>query len=104
MQVIGSLPVSWLWRRIAAFGCTLASLTIVVQATIGDEASPQTHPLMPGLRSLQLHDTEWPCTLHDNLASGFSPLVCGMTKRPRVWAQVELEGRADWIYRLVLQH
>lgn len=56
-----------------------------------------THPLMPGVRCAGLWDTNWPRTLHDEQITGFSPLVCGMEKAPRVWATVEVGGELNWV-------
>ena len=47
---------------------------------------PTTHSLMPGVRSADLHDANWPRAMHDRLATGFSPLICNMSESPHVIA------------------
>jgi len=52
---------------------------------------------MPGVRSGELWNVDWPRTLHDKQITGFSPLTCGMKAAPRVWATVEVGGEANWV-------
>ena len=54
---------------------------------------PDTHPLMPGIRSPEVWNANWPRTLHDKLATGFSPLVCNMQHAPREWGEVRIPGQ-----------
>ncbi len=56
-----------------------------------------SHPLMPGIRNPDLNNPDWPRTHHDKLATGFSPLVCGMKSAPTEWAAVTLPGQLDWL-------
>ena len=60
-------------------------------------AAPLTHPLMPGVRSAELWNEDWPRTLHDKQITGFSPLVCGMKSAPRIWATLDVGGEANWL-------
>ena len=61
---------------------------------------PLVHPLMPGVRCAELWNPNWPRTLHDEQITGFSPLVCGMEKAPRVWATVEVGGELNWVRKV----
>lgn len=63
---------------------------------------PDTHPLLPGIRSPEVWNTNWPRTLHDKLATGFSPLVCDMKQAPQVWGEVPIPGQLDWVQVLSL--
>lgn len=60
-------------------------------------SSPNTHPLMPGVRTSELWNTDWPRTLHDKLATGFSPLVCGLSEAPQVLETIEFGGEVNWL-------
>jgi len=51
----------------------------------GKDAPRLTHPLLPGVRSAEVWNRDWPRTLHDKQITGFSPLVCGMKSAPHVW-------------------
>ena len=71
-------------------------------AASADQASPAldthlVHPLMPGVRSDEIWNRDWPRTLHDKQITGFSPLVCGMKEAPRVWATVDVGGELGWV-------
>ena len=63
------------------------------------ETSPArlTHPLLPGVRSAELWNADWPRTLHDKQLTGFSPLTCGMQTAPRVWATLDVGGEVHWL-------
>ena len=54
----------------------------------------ETHPLMPGIRSAGVRDPNWSRPWHDKLATGFSPLVCGMKTAPVVWATIPITPQA----------
>lgn len=54
------------------------------------------HPLLPGVRSETILQTDWPVTFHDLLLTGFSPLKCNMDSTPRVWSEFQLGGKARW--------
>ncbi len=56
-----------------------------------------THPLMPGIRSLEINNTDWPRTLHDKQLTGFSPLSLGMADEPVIWHSVDVPGAYHWI-------
>jgi hypothetical protein len=43
---------------------------------------------MPGIRSAGVRDPDWSRPWHDKLATGFSPLVCGMKTAPVVWSSI----------------
>ena len=61
------------------------------------EASNLTHPLLPGVRSAEVWNEDWPRTLHDKQITGFSPLVLGMQSAPRIWATLNVGGEANWL-------
>ena len=61
-----------------------------------ENTAPLTHPLLPGVRSPELWNTDWPRTLHDKQLTGFSPLTCGMKTAPQVWATLNVGGEAHW--------
>lgn len=52
------------------------------------------HPLLPGVRSAEVWNAEWPGTMHDKLLTGFSPLNCGMRESPQLWATIHTGGEA----------
>ncbi len=56
-----------------------------------------THPLLPGIRSNEVNNPEWPRTLHDAQLTGFSPLTCGMTQAPKMWSSVRFGGKLNWL-------
>lgn len=67
-------------------------------AAPGPAARPRlTHPLMPGVRCTELWNRDWPRTLHDKQLTGFSPLVCGMKRAPKVWASLDTGGELRWV-------
>ena len=84
-----------LWSLLAALvscsGTAISShgQTLIERAT--------THPLMPGVRSVDLHDSNWPRAMHDRLATGFSPLVCNMSEAPHVIAEITAKGSLNGI-------
>ena len=55
------------------------------------------HPLMPGVRSVEINNPHWPRTLHDGQLTGFSPLVLGMSDAPDVWHSIKVAGEYQWI-------
>ncbi len=61
-----------------------------------DNVSNQGHPLLPGVRSPEVWNKQWPSVLHDKLLTGFSPLKCGMKQAPRVWATIHPGGKAAY--------
>lgn len=67
------------------------------QAAEVEHAKRDTHPLMPGIRSTEMWNRDWPRTHHDKLATGFSPLVCGMTAAPAEWASIPVPGQVGWM-------
>lgn len=67
------------------------------QTQAENTTTPLTHPLMPGVRSSELWNTDWPRTLHDKQLSGFSPLTCGMETAPQVWATLNVGGEVHWL-------
>ena len=58
------------------------------------------HRLLPGLRSKTLNQRDWPRTLHDDMASGFSPLCRGADGPPTRWADVDLGGGTPASFRI----
>ncbi len=66
-----------------------------VSAERSEESS--THPLMPGIRTPDIQHPGWPRTLHDSLATGFSPLSGGMDKAPGLWKDISLGGELHWV-------
>jgi len=61
------------------------------------EEQRDTHPLLPGVRSKELWNKDWPRVLHDKQLTGFSPLNCGMAEAPEVWSSIETGGDLQWI-------
>ena len=57
---------------------------------------PDRHPLLPGVRSTEVWNPDWPRVLHDKQITGFSPLTCGMVSAPSVWSTVEVGGQLSW--------
>ena len=74
-------------RRLAWAG---AAALLVALARCSGAAEPlpaDAHPLLPGVRDPRVNDPNWRRGLHDELATGFSPLSCGMRTAPQVaWA------------------
>src|SRR6185295_8918916 len=66
-------------------------------AVHNDEQAEGGHFLMPGIQASELSDVDWPRAFHDRLATGFSPLTCGMRKRPIKWSQIDIGGLASWV-------
>jgi len=62
---------------------------------LAGEDQPAEHPLLPGVRSPEVWDKQWPSAMHDKLLTGFSPLTCGMPTAPRVWATIHPGGLAN---------
>jgi FG-GAP-like repeat len=60
------------------------------------------HPLLPGIRSVETHNPDWPRICHDKIATGFSPLVCGMAAAPIGWSKLEIPGRLEWVRALTV--
>jgi hypothetical protein len=73
-----------------------AMLWFVSEAAVASAQMPSrnssSHPLMPGVRSSDLYDPNWPRAMHDRLATGFSPLACNMTEAPRISAEIPTAG------------
>ena len=67
------------------------------------ENKQHTHPLLPGVRSGEVWNKDWPRVLHDKQLTGFSPLQCGMADPPNVWATVETGGDLQWSEKVKLQ-
>lgn len=81
--------------------CLYLSWLLMAAATRAAEVEPAehvTHPLMPGIRSTEMWNRDWPRTHHDKLATGFSPLVCGMKAAPKEWSTIEMPGQARWLW------
>lgn len=55
------------------------------------------HRLLPGIRAAELQDPNWPRVFHDQLATAFSPLSCGMKAAPREWATIKVGGMVRWV-------
>jgi len=60
-----------------------------------------SHPLLPGIRSRELHNRDWPRTLHDGQITGFSPLKCNMSDSPDIWSSIEIGGEIGWIEQVI---
>jgi len=75
------------------------TLLLVAALPLASSASPpsDSHPLMPGIRSAELWNANWPRALHDKLATGFSPLICGMKESPRIWGEFAIAGQLHWL-------
>jgi hypothetical protein len=86
--------------RQAARFCCAGLLLVAIRPSCWGGEPPTTHPLLPGLRSPDLQNPAWPRTLHDNMATGFSPLACGMNEAPQVWCMWDFGGTADWLHVL----
>src|SRR5258708_40375563 len=71
----------------------LAVCCAMAWTAIGEENRSE-HPLLPGVRSAEVWNPEWPSTMHDKLLTGFSPLNCGMRESPRLWATIHTGGEA----------
>lgn len=80
--------------RIMCRGSLLAQFFVVAFAVGGAERRGE-HPLLPGVRSAEVWNPEWPGTMHDKLLTGFSPLNCGMRESPRLWATIPTGGEAS---------
>ena len=78
--------------------CLFIATVIVRAATTHAEerhaSGSETHPLMPGIRSAGVRDPNWSRPWHDKLATGFSPLVCGMKTAPAVWTTIPIMPQA----------
>jgi len=75
-------------------GTPLWCLLLVCWISARAAEKPPEHPLLPGVRSPEVWNNQWPGTLHDKLLSGFSPLECGMKKAPKVLATIHPGGQA----------
>lgn len=60
-------------------------------------SQPLTHPLLPGIRSSELSNEDWPRVYHDKQLTAFSPLTLGMTKAPATWTTMEVGGEVNWV-------
>ncbi|MBM4075522.1 MAG: hypothetical protein FJ267_07750, partial [Planctomycetes bacterium] len=56
--------------------------------------------MLPSIRSKSVWDTNWPRTLHDGLATGFSPLPCNMKTAPGIFSEIPTTGSLNWVYPL----
>ena len=63
---------------------------------MADCPPPDTHPLLPGIRTPEVWNRDWPRSLHDKQITGFSPLTCGMTQAPSLWAALDVGGEMSW--------
>lgn len=76
----------------------MAALAALACSARSDGPQPTaTHPLVPGLRSDDLNDTDWARPFHDRVGSGFSPLTCGITAAPKAWSVIESPGQLRWL-------
>ena len=71
--------------------CLLLHVIILALPLHGAERKGE-HPLLPGVRSPEVWNREWPLTMHDKLLTGFSPLSCGMKTAPKLWATIQTGG------------
>ncbi len=89
------------FARPAALLLTLLSLAVCSDPLqSGDYEERVTHPLVPGLRSRDLNNPDWPRPFHDRVGSGFSPLVCNISSTPRVWSSIRTPGQLRWLMSL----
>lgn len=92
LQLGSACRFSWLFVIMVLNRPTAILLTAVLLATCSrpatsdDDKGLLTHPLVPGLHSSELHDTDWARPFHDRVGSGFSPLLCNIDSAPRVWS------------------
>lgn len=63
-----------------------------------------THRLLPGIIGRGVDDPNWTRTLHDALATGFSPLCCGMQEAPVIWAEQTIAGGTVNVMAIVTDH
>lgn len=75
----------------------LCLLAIAISGGVGAAPDRTTHPLMPGVRSPELWNPEWPRPLHDKQITGFSPLVCGMRQAPEGDSTIDVGGTLSWV-------
>ena len=79
-------------------------LSCILQSAVADltraraDETPDAHPLMPGIKSRELNNPDWPRTYHDRLVTGFSPLAGGMAEAPVLWSKIALEHTVDWVH------
>ena len=76
----------------AIFVTVVCSLVSTAKNRAPTDMPQDRHPLMPGVRSDEIADPDWPRTLHDKQLTGFSPLVLGMTEAPQIWATIPIGG------------
>ena len=79
------------------FGLTIILIIYVPRLYAQSEAASSakdlsTHRLLPGIVGRGIDDVNWTRTQHDALATGFSPLVCGMRRAPEAWQETTVEG------------
>lgn len=70
---------------------------IVLQLPSRADETSISHPLVPGIRNAEVNNPNWSRTHHDKLATGFSPLVCGMKTAPVVWSTIQIPGQVQWL-------
>lgn len=73
----------------------LLSLLLVLTATWGQTVKPDIHPLLPGIRSTEVWNKDWPRVYHDKQLTGFSPLTLGMKDAPETWTTVDVGGEVN---------
>jgi len=74
----------------------VSTMLWIAAPAIGEEQKTPEHPLLPGVRSSEVWNEQWPGTLHDKLLTGFSPLKCGMKQAPKIWATIRPAGVASY--------
>ncbi len=89
-------------RMLTLTALLIAALPLRAQDT-GGRSTAMTHPLVPGVRCDEIHNPNWPRTLHDKHLTGFSPLKLGMTESPEVWATLEIGGVLQWVQTIRVQ-
>ena len=85
---------------IPAFAASLFLITGGSAMAAQSDAPRTTHPLMPGIRSAEIWNRDWPRVLHDKQITGFSPLPLGMREGPEEWREIEVGGEIGWIERV----
>jgi len=88
------------------FTITVVVILQLCLATAGSTQTinPDAHPLLPGIRAKELWDPNWPRTMHDRLATGFSPLVCNLSEPPVVWGRIPVPGKLNWLRVIELEN
>ena len=76
-------------------GSCLSALFCALVSVISGADKKGEHPLLPGVRTPEVWNREWPVTMHDKLLTGFSPLNCGMKTAPKLWATIQTGGEVS---------